>query len=169
MSIRDLLTSHIHKSSPRAESVQAVNDALTSAPGALRLHFDESNGYTRIPEHPATQAVEYAMALIAEDTATLLSGEPADSLAICDAPLVRSTLPPNPRSTPMVLHPVRRPSTRRTRLLPQTRHLQPGLTPTYNKNAVHRRRDRHYPCHPSSSDTGACRKRSFSALFASVP
>ena len=86
MSIRDLLTSHIHKSSPRAESVQAVNDALTSAPGALRLHFDESNGYTRIPEHPATQAVEYAMALIAEDTATLLSGEPADSLAICDAP-----------------------------------------------------------------------------------
>lgn len=83
--VRDLFATRIEGVAPSAVSVRALNAALTSAPGVLRLHFDPATGFARIAEHPATQVVEHVMALIAEDAALLLTGEEASMLALCEA------------------------------------------------------------------------------------
>lgn len=83
--VRDLLVAHVEDSVPDGESVRILNDALTSAPGAMRLQFDPARGFVRTADHPATQVVEHAMAAIAEDAATLLTGDEASMLAVCAA------------------------------------------------------------------------------------
>jgi predicted RNA-binding Zn ribbon-like protein len=83
--LRDLFTAHATGDVPTAAAVDALNRALTSAPGALLLRFDPATGFTRSPEHPMTQVVEHAMAAIAEDAATLLAGDEAPLLAACEA------------------------------------------------------------------------------------
>lgn len=83
--VRDLLIARIEGVAPSEDVVRALNDALTSAPGVLRLHFDPETGFARTAEHPATQVVEHVMALIAEDAASLLTGEEASMLALCEA------------------------------------------------------------------------------------
>lgn len=83
--VRELMESRIAGTAPSGRSVQVLNDALTSAPGVLRLHFSAASGFVRAAEHPATQVVEHAMALIAEDAATLLTGEEAPMVALCEA------------------------------------------------------------------------------------
>lgn len=83
--VRGLFINRIHGAVPSPESVRALNDALISAPGVLRLHFDPATGFARTSEHPATQVLEHVMALIAEDTASLLTGEEASMLAVCEA------------------------------------------------------------------------------------
>ncbi|MET3810849.1 putative RNA-binding Zn ribbon-like protein [Arthrobacter sp. UYEF3] len=83
--LRDLLTAHTTGDLPTIEAVQAVNRALTRAPGALLLRFDPTVGFTRSADHPVTQVVEHVMAVIAEDAASLLSGDQASLLASCEA------------------------------------------------------------------------------------
>src|SRR5690625_5215089 len=83
--VRDLLVARIEGVAPSAGAVGVLNEALTSAPGVLRLHFDPATGFARTAEHPATQVVEHVMALIAEDAASLLTGEEASMLAVCEA------------------------------------------------------------------------------------
>jgi predicted RNA-binding Zn ribbon-like protein len=82
---RELMMARIEGALPSGASVQALNSALTSAPGVLRLRVDAESGFVRTAEHPATQVVEHAMALIAEDAASLLVGEEAPMLALCEA------------------------------------------------------------------------------------
>lgn len=84
-SLRDLFTAHTDGGVPPPEAVQALNRALTSAPGALLLRFEPAGGFTRSADHPVTQVVEHVMALIAEDAATLLTGDEASMLASCEA------------------------------------------------------------------------------------
>ena len=83
--VGDLFVARIEGAAPSAASVRALNDALTSAPGVLRLNFDSAAGFERTAEHPATQVVEHVMALIAEDAASLLTSEEASMLAVCEA------------------------------------------------------------------------------------
>ncbi|MBC7304671.1 MAG: ABATE domain-containing protein [Nocardia sp.] len=83
--LRDLFTAHTGGDVPSPEAVQAVNRALTSAPGALLLQFEPMTGFSRSSDHPVTQAVEHAMALVAEDAAALLTGDDASMLASCEA------------------------------------------------------------------------------------
>ncbi len=83
--VREVFVARIQQTSPSSNSLQALNDALTNAPGALRLRYDPVAGFARSTEHPATQVVEYAMAVIAEDAAKLLTGQDAASLAECEA------------------------------------------------------------------------------------
>ncbi|EFL41280.1 conserved hypothetical protein [Streptomyces griseoflavus Tu4000] len=83
--VRDLMAAHVERTAPADGAVRILNDALTSAPGALRLHFDEETGFVRNAEHPATQVVEHAMAVIAEDAAALLTNNEASMLAVCEA------------------------------------------------------------------------------------
>lgn len=83
--LRGLLTAHASGDVPLPASVQALNQALTSAPGALLLRFDPTTGFTRSADHPTTQVVEHVMALIAEDAATLLASADTSPLTYCEA------------------------------------------------------------------------------------
>jgi predicted RNA-binding Zn ribbon-like protein len=83
--LRDLFTAHTTGDVPTAAAVHAVNRALTRAPGALLLRFDPAAGFTRCADHPVTQVVEHVMAVMADDAASLLSGEQASLLASCEA------------------------------------------------------------------------------------
>lgn len=87
-----LFTARVTGEAPMPEAVEALNRALTSAPGALLLHFDPAAGFARSAEHPVTQVVEHAMAVIAEDAATLLTSEEAPLLAACEAASCRRFL-----------------------------------------------------------------------------
>lgn len=81
--LRGLFTAHVEGDTPDPISVEAVNRALNSAPGALVLRFDPEMQFFRSAEHPVTQAVDHAMAIIAEDAATLLTGDDATRIAAC--------------------------------------------------------------------------------------
>jgi predicted RNA-binding Zn ribbon-like protein len=83
--LRDLFTAHATGDVPTTAAVQALNRALTAAPGALLLQFDPTAGFTRSAKHPVTQVVEHVMAVLAEDAASLLSGDQASVLASCEA------------------------------------------------------------------------------------
>ncbi len=83
--LRDLFTAHTTGDVPTTAAVHALNRALTCAPGALLLRFDPAAGFTRSASHPVTQVVEHVMAVIADDAASLLSGDQAAVLASCEA------------------------------------------------------------------------------------
>lgn len=84
-SLRELFAAHVDAVAPSPDAVQALNDALTSAPGALLLHFEPTAGFSRRADHAVTQVVERIMALIADDAAALLTGDAASVLARCEA------------------------------------------------------------------------------------
>jgi len=83
--LRDLFTAHTTGDVPTASAVDALNTALTCVPGAALLRFDPQAGFTRRADHPVTQVVEHVMAGIADDAASLLSGDQASQLASCEA------------------------------------------------------------------------------------
>ncbi|TQF01184.1 hypothetical protein E6W39_01710 [Kitasatospora acidiphila] len=83
--LRVLLASRIDGTLPPAEAVRAVNTALTTAPAASLLHWDEAHGPYRAPAHPADRVAEHAMAAIAADAAELLTGPDGERLAACSA------------------------------------------------------------------------------------
>ncbi|GAB3550582.1 CGNR zinc finger domain-containing protein [Arthrobacter tumbae] len=83
--LRDLFTAHTTGDAPTTSAVHGLNSALTSVPGALLLRFDPQAGFTRRADHPVTQVVEHVMAVIADDAASLLSGDQASQLASCEA------------------------------------------------------------------------------------
>lgn len=65
--------------------IDRINAALVAAPNSSLLHYTSGGGFFRSLKHPATKLVEHAMSVIAEDAATLLSGETGALLAICEA------------------------------------------------------------------------------------
>ncbi|GAA3697367.1 CGNR zinc finger domain-containing protein [Zhihengliuella alba] len=83
--LRALFAARVSCEAPPAGAIQALNDALTSVPGARLLRHDPVAGFRREADHPATQVVEHAMATIAEDAASLLTGAEAPQLAECEA------------------------------------------------------------------------------------
>ncbi|MGJ9403316.1 CGNR zinc finger domain-containing protein [Arthrobacter sp. KK5.5] len=83
--LRSVFAAHVTGGAPDARSLEAVNRALSSAPGALLLRHDPAAGFTRTAAHPVTQIVEHAMAVIAEDAVALLTGEQAALVTRCEA------------------------------------------------------------------------------------
>ncbi|MFI6977466.1 ABATE domain-containing protein [Embleya sp. NPDC050154] len=83
--VRTLLSSRIGALLAPDASVRAINDALTSAPSAALLHWDEVRGPYRAQAHPVDQIVNHAIAILAADAADLLTGPDAERLAPCGA------------------------------------------------------------------------------------
>ncbi|WP_070384641.1 CGNR zinc finger domain-containing protein [Rhodococcus erythropolis] len=83
--LRDLFVAQISMDVPSPKAIEALNRALTSAPGALLLRFGHEVRFFRSVEHPMTQAVDHAMAIIAEDAAALLTSADASRIAACES------------------------------------------------------------------------------------
>ncbi|MFE0459664.1 ABATE domain-containing protein [Kitasatospora sp. NPDC058965] len=81
--VRELLGASVAAAEPPAAALQAVNTALTTAPAAALLAWDDDRGLHREAAHPANRVVEHAMAVLAADAAELLTGPDAERLAQC--------------------------------------------------------------------------------------
>ncbi|TMR96602.1 CGNR zinc finger domain-containing protein [Nonomuraea basaltis] len=64
-------------------ALSAVNDALSRAPTADLLLWDEKNGPYRAAPHPITEVLDHALATLAANTADLLTGPDAERLTAC--------------------------------------------------------------------------------------
>lgn len=83
--LNDLFVAQVSRDAPSPKAVESLNSALTSAPGALLLRFGPDSRFFRSAERPVTQAVDHAMAIIAEDAASLLAGGDAARIAACES------------------------------------------------------------------------------------
>ncbi|WP_405771617.1 ABATE domain-containing protein [Streptomyces sp. NBC_01538] len=91
--IRALLASRVDGHAAPPSALTAVNDALTRAPAASLLRWDEAHGLHRAASHPTTQILDHALASLAANAADLLTGSDADRLAACgSAPCTRYLL-----------------------------------------------------------------------------
>ncbi|MER7504538.1 ABATE domain-containing protein [Nonomuraea pusilla] len=64
-------------------ALSAVNDALSKAPTAALLHWDEKNGPYRATPCPTEEILDRALATLAANTADLLTGPDAERLTSC--------------------------------------------------------------------------------------
>ncbi|WP_461748072.1 ABATE domain-containing protein [Kocuria sp. U4B] len=157
--VRELFAAHVNGEIPSASTLEAVNQALSRVPSAPVLRHDPQAGFRREQAHPVTQLVEHAMAQIAEDAATLLTSSAAPLITRCHASPLRPILPAHPRTTAMVLHPVRRPCPSRSRLCPQAGALHLAVTHA----ADGRRGHRHH--RPSDGSVGGSASRPKASLM----
>lgn len=67
-------------------ALSAVNDALSKAPTAALLYWDEKNGPYRVTPCPTNEILDRALATLAADTADLLTGPDAERLTSCGSP-----------------------------------------------------------------------------------
>ncbi|MEU5869151.1 CGNR zinc finger domain-containing protein [Nonomuraea sp. NPDC047529] len=67
-------------------ALSAVNDALSKAPTAALLYWDERNGPYRAAPCPTNEILDRALATIAANTADLLTGPDAERLTSCGSP-----------------------------------------------------------------------------------
>ncbi|MEV4430981.1 CGNR zinc finger domain-containing protein [Streptomyces sp. R-07] len=74
-------------------ALSAVNEALSGAPAAALLYWDEKNGPYRATLCPTDEILARALATLAADAADLLTGPEADRLTACgSAPCTRYLL-----------------------------------------------------------------------------
>ena len=90
--VRALLVAQVDGVAPPAGALSAVNAALTRAPSADILRWDETSGLHRAPPHPTDRFVDRALASLAADAAELLTGPEASRLAACGSPPCRRFL-----------------------------------------------------------------------------
>ncbi|WP_457028501.1 CGNR zinc finger domain-containing protein [Kitasatospora sp. P5_F3] len=64
-------------------ALSAVNAALTRAPTAALLYWDETNGPYRAAPCPTTEILDHALATLAANAADLLTSPDADRLTAC--------------------------------------------------------------------------------------
>ncbi|MEU3255084.1 ABATE domain-containing protein [Streptomyces sp. NPDC006997] len=83
--VRALFAARVEDRMAPAESLRAVNEALTRVPAAPLLTWDETDGPRRVQQHPTDQAVDHALAALAADAADLLTSPDATLLAACGA------------------------------------------------------------------------------------
>lgn len=67
-------------------ALAAVNDALSGAPTAALLHWDEKNGPYRSTPCPTSEILDRALAALAADAADLLTSPDAERLTACASP-----------------------------------------------------------------------------------
>ncbi|MFH8288349.1 CGNR zinc finger domain-containing protein [Streptomyces sp. NPDC018059] len=84
--VRSLLASRAAGLPALPAAVKAINDAMTRVPTASLLLWDEKTGPYRAAPHPTTAIVEHALAVIAADTADLLTSPDAARLTACASP-----------------------------------------------------------------------------------
>ena len=83
--IRSLVSARVEGQPPSAATLEQINHALTAAPSARLLFWDDDGILRRRTAHAVSQLVEHAMAQIADDAADLVAGEHAELLAQCQA------------------------------------------------------------------------------------
>ena len=81
--VRGVLGSHTEGLAPEPEALAGINRALTAVASADLLEYAPGEGLLRVPSHPTTQLVDHAMAQVAEDVATMLTGPDAPRVARC--------------------------------------------------------------------------------------
>lgn len=84
--VRSLMASRAAGLPALPAAVKAINDAMTRVPTASLLLWDERTGPYRAAPHPTTAIVEHALAVIAADTADLLTSPDAARLTACASP-----------------------------------------------------------------------------------
>jgi predicted RNA-binding Zn ribbon-like protein len=67
-------------------ALSAVNDALSKAPTAALLHWDERTGPYRATPCPTNEILDRALAALAANAADLLTGPDAERLTQCGSP-----------------------------------------------------------------------------------
>ncbi|GLX19712.1 MULTISPECIES: CGNR zinc finger domain-containing protein [Streptomyces] len=67
-------------------ALAAVNDALSKAPTAALLHWDEKTGPYRSTPCPTSEILDRALAALAADAADLLTSPDAERLTACASP-----------------------------------------------------------------------------------
>ncbi|MFG2004574.1 CGNR zinc finger domain-containing protein [Spirillospora sp. NPDC048911] len=67
-------------------ALSAVNDALSRAPTALLLYWDEKNGPYRAAPCPTNEILDHALATLSANSADLLTGPDAERLTACGSP-----------------------------------------------------------------------------------
>jgi predicted RNA-binding Zn ribbon-like protein len=81
--IRALFASRVAGLPALAPALSAVNDALTRAPTAPLLYWDDKDGPYRAAPCPTNEIVDHALANLAADAADLLTDSDADRLTAC--------------------------------------------------------------------------------------
>ncbi|WP_131738121.1 CGNR zinc finger domain-containing protein [Actinomadura roseirufa] len=66
-------------------ALSAVNDALSRAPSAALLYWDEKDGPYRMAPCPTNEILDRALATLSANAADLLTGPDADRLTGCDS------------------------------------------------------------------------------------
>lgn len=66
-------------------ALSAVNDALSKAPTAALLYWDEENGPYRAAPCPTNEILDRALATLGANAADLLTGPDAERLTSCDS------------------------------------------------------------------------------------
>lgn len=91
--LRALFAARVARVPALPAALSAVNDALTRAPTATLLLWDENNGPYRAATCPTNQILDHAVATLAANAADLLTGPDADRLTTCDStPCIRYLL-----------------------------------------------------------------------------
>jgi predicted RNA-binding Zn ribbon-like protein len=83
--IKVLLAARVARLPALPTALSAVNDALSRAPTAALLLWDEKNGPYRVAICPTNEILDRALATLAANTADLLTGPDADRLTTCDS------------------------------------------------------------------------------------
>ncbi|WP_405363317.1 ABATE domain-containing protein [Kitasatospora sp. NBC_00085] len=81
--LRSLFAARIAGLPALPAALSAVNAALSKAPTAALLHWDETNGPYRATPCPTTEILDHALATLAANAADLLTGPDADRLTTC--------------------------------------------------------------------------------------
>ncbi|MGQ4364541.1 CGNR zinc finger domain-containing protein [Streptomyces sp. SAS_272] len=81
--IRTLFASRVAALPAPPAALSAVNDALSGAPAAPLLRWDEQSGFHRATPHPTDRILDHALAVLAADAADLLTGADAERLTAC--------------------------------------------------------------------------------------
>ncbi|KQX12650.1 hypothetical protein ASC82_15875 [Streptomyces sp. Root431] len=81
--LRSLLAARVEGLPALPSALAAVNDALSKAPTAALLYWDEKNGPYRAAPCPTDQILGRALATLAANAADLLTGPDADRLTRC--------------------------------------------------------------------------------------
>ncbi len=84
--VRALLSARIERGPAPGDALSAVNAAMTKVASAAPLAWDPVRGLHRTAVHPIDQAVDHALAALADNTAELLTSPEADRLAACGSP-----------------------------------------------------------------------------------
>ncbi|RSM93386.1 hypothetical protein DMB42_52475 [Nonomuraea sp. WAC 01424] len=81
--LRSLFASRVDGLPPLPSALSAVNDALSRAPSAALLQWDEKHGPYRAAPCPTNEILDRALATLAANAADLLTGPDADRLTAC--------------------------------------------------------------------------------------
>lgn len=83
--VRALFAAHVAGFPPLPAALSAVNDAMSKAPTAALLLWNDKEGPYRAAPCPTNEVLEHALAALAASTADLLTGPHSGCLTACDS------------------------------------------------------------------------------------